>query len=118
MALAQVSAGGIGIQAFDTVNQPVLDQEIQCPVDRRGLRAQSVRGQHMEYVVGPQCAMLLQQNLEDATPNRSELELPLRALCLGRAQGAIDAARVIMAVNPIVVIVPGPLADTSRVVML
>ena len=80
MRFARMGAGDERVQSFNLVSKPVLHEEIERPVGDRRLRAETFRAQHVEYLVGAQRTVPLEQDFENTAPNRRELQPSLTAL--------------------------------------
>ncbi|MEP1208387.1 MAG: hypothetical protein ABJQ85_05045 [Rhizobiaceae bacterium] len=64
-ALAAIVAGNIGISGFNAVNIPQLQKRLQGPIDLYSPKFFSPSLQCLDNLVGAECPMLLQQNIED-----------------------------------------------------
>ncbi len=97
MRLARMAAADEGIHALDAVDQPVLDQKIERPVDGGRRRAQILVAQFVEQRIGADRLVTRPHQLEHAPAQRREAEILLGAHLLGRGEGILHAVPVIMA---------------------
>lgn len=100
MAVAGMAAGDEGVQLLDPVYEAVFRQEGQRPIDHGRLRSEAFGAQDVEDLVCPHAAMLLQQNLENPTPHRRQLQPVPPAMIFRRGDGLADAAAVIVVREP------------------
>ena len=85
-----------GVERIQPMHQPCSLKELERPVHRLRRRIAAFLGELRENLVGPDGLMLPPDDLEDPPADRSELELPGRTDSLGRGDGALDAAAMVM----------------------
>lgn len=96
MAFAGMRAGDIGVEALDPVHEAVFDQKVERPVGHRRLRAKALRLEPVEDLVGAKRLVLVEQDLEDALPDRGELQPVRRAIGMRRREPLGPTPIVIM----------------------
>lgn len=84
------------VEGVQTVHEACSLQELECPVHRLRGRIAALLGELGENLVGADGLMLPPDDLQDPLANRRELELLGRADSLGRGDGALDAASVVV----------------------
>lgn len=92
----RMGAGDKGVQPFDLVGKPVGDGEFQRAVGDGRLRPEARITQPVKHLVGPECAMFLQQDFKCLAPDRREPEALICANGLGRGDGRVDAMGMVM----------------------
>lgn len=96
MRLARMHAGGKGVQAADAMGQPVLHQKIQRAIGHRGLVAEPFRRQPLQHVIGPQRAVLFQQDFQNPAAHWCQLHPLRQRQRLAPRQHVIGAGAVVM----------------------
>jgi hypothetical protein len=72
--VADVFARRIGVAAFDLVQEPVSEQELEGAIDsRRSDRLAFLAGQRVEDRIGAERGAAMAENVEHAAPRRGEL---------------------------------------------
>src|SRR5262245_32838469 len=85
------------VQAFDLVDEALLQQELQGPVDRgRGGRLGILRSQPVEQGIGADRYMAVPDHLEDPPAQGGHFGAPFLANDLCTRQGIVDAMLVIV----------------------
>jgi hypothetical protein len=72
MRLARMGAGGKGVQPLDAVRQPVFHQKLQRAVCHRRLVAEPLGRQPSQHVIGPQRAVVLQEDFQHPAAHRRQ----------------------------------------------
>ena len=88
------------VEAFDLVGEAVGDEEFERPVGDRRLRAEPGLAQPVEHLVGPERPVFLQQDFQRLAPDGREAQPVLGAMRLRRGEGRVDAARMVMGLEP------------------
>ena len=96
--IVTMDAGDERVAAFDAVDQSLLAQEIQRPVNRDRRRGDVVAFQPVNDLVGAEGTMARQQRLEDVAPDRRQPLRPRRAQRFRMRQG-IGRATVMIVVG-------------------
>ncbi len=97
MLMFHVSAADERIQTFDTVNQPLLPQEIQCPINCRGLRAGIENLEILEEVVCFHRLMTAPDQFKNPAPYRRESHTTFGAALFCAGKRPVYAIVMIMA---------------------
>lgn len=85
-----------GIETLDAMDEPLLQQKIQCAVDRGGLCGFIEGLQFIQQVVGFDRLMIGPDQFQYPTPKRSESDSPLRAQSFRQRNGRVDASLMVM----------------------
>ena len=74
MGVAEMLAGGVGVQALDLVHEAVLEEEVERPVDgRRRDLLPLAAGQLLEDRIGAERGGAVAENVEHAPAQRRQL---------------------------------------------
>ena len=85
-----------GIETLDAVDEPLLQQKIQCAVDRGGLCGFIEGLQFIQQVVGFDRLMIGPDQFQYPTPKGRESDPPLRAQSFRQRNGRVDASLMVM----------------------
>ena len=96
VGLAGMVAADKGIHALDTVDQAVLDQEVERPVDRRRRRAEFLAAQAVEQGVGADRLVPGPDQFENPPPQRRKAQAFGGAQLLRRGKRILDAVPVVV----------------------
>ena len=89
-------AGHIGVEPFDPVRKPGLDQKRQRAVGDRRLGAMSVPLEPPQDIVGASRRVIFKQDLENPAPGRSQPQAAIGAHGFSSNDGRAHAAGVIV----------------------
>lgn len=92
----RMRAANEGIAGGNTVNQPLLQQEVQRTVDRGRCRLVPFRRQAIKEVIGPQRLMTAPDQLQYAPAQGCQAGTAFRTQPVGKGQRVMDAMAVIM----------------------
>lgn len=99
MAFPGMRAAHISVSAFDTMHQPLLDQELQSSIDRWRHGALPLFCQLLKQFVGAYGCVTAPDQFKDTASNRSQTHPPFIAKALRLAESHFDAtAMVVIAV--------------------
>src|SRR5450631_2057035 len=89
-------AGHEGIAALDAMDEGVVAQELQRPINRDRRRPWPLRGQPLHDLIGAERLMTAEQDVQHLPADRGEAAALLEALRLRDRHGLAAAAAMIM----------------------
>lgn len=92
-----VQAGDIGILRREPVDEALLDQEIERPVDRdRREAAPAGRRDAVGEIIGPDRAVVGMERLQRLPPDRGQAQAPLATDAFGPGEGLRGVAAMVL----------------------
>jgi len=86
MIVQRMTAGGVGIQGLDPVDEPVIDPEVQGPVDDRGHDPGPGIRQRRQQIVGFHGHIAGCYQTQDIAPPPGQAQTMLAAILPGRRE--------------------------------
>ena len=99
MGPGRVGAGDEGVQPFDPVREAVGDEKVERAVSDRRLRAETRLAKGVENIIGPERAVLPEENLQSPAANRRQPQSLGGRAGLRLGKRFFHAGRVIVAVE-------------------
>ncbi len=100
--IAGVSAAGVGVEAFDAVNETMFQQKIQRPVDRGRRAVKAFCAQLFQNSVGPHRFVAVPYQLQHPLALGGEAAFAFAADLFCVCQGCLDAVTVVVSFKGVI----------------